>query len=360
MRGTDTALEHALARILGGFAARRDTSDVRFALASPSRAFEWEWANEAEPRAYFVASITKLYVTAIVLQLRAEGRVDLERPAITYLDPGVVAGIHVHRGIDHSARITVRDLLAHTSGIADYFEQRRRDGRRLIDDVLAQDRLWTFADVMADVKQHFAPHFPPSTPGRAFYSDTNYQLLGALVESVTGTSFAELLRSRIARPLGLEETYVYGRDTLTRYDEIGGLLHGHRTIRIPLAMASFGADGAVVSTAREGIAFLEAFMGGGLFPAADLREIQHDWRRIFFPFRYGVGLMRFALPRWMSPLAPVPPMVGHSGATGAVLFYAPALDLYVSGTVNQIASRGLVYRLLARVVHACRRAWHRD
>jgi hypothetical protein len=49
----------------------------------------------------------------------------------------------------------------------------------------------------------------------------------------------------------------------------------------------------------------------------------------------------------------LPAMVGHSGASGAVLYYVPELDLYVSGTVNQIKSRSLSHNLMARVVLAC-------
>jgi hypothetical protein len=78
---------------------------------------------------------------------------------------------------------------------------------------------------------------------------------------------------------------------------------------------------------------------------------------IFAPLEYGGGIMRFALPRYYSPLRPVPPMVGHSGASGAVLYHAPLLDLYVSGTVNQIKKRSLSCGLMARLTMICQDAW---
>jgi len=102
--------------------------------------------------------------------------------------------------------------------------------------------------------------------------------------------------------------------------------------------------------------FLEAFMSGALFPVEYLAEMQ-KWNRIFAPLEYGVGIMRFALPRYYSPLRPVPPMVGHSGASGAVLYHVPLLDLYVSGTVNQIKKRSLSYGLMARLAMICQDAW---
>ena len=122
---------------------------------------------------------------------------------------------------------------------------------------------------------------------------------------------------------------------------------------IPKAMASVRADGGIVSTAEDGLSFFQAFMTGKLFPRPYLEEMQQQWNRIFTPLQYGMGIMRFALPRYFSPLRPAPPMVGHSGASGAVLFYAPDVDLYVSGTVNQIKKRSLSYNLMVRLVFAC-------
>jgi CubicO group peptidase (beta-lactamase class C family) len=335
---------------------RSDTNEVRFALASPRRNWSWEWASPGSREQYFIASATKLYVSALVMQLRSEGRVNLDAPAATYLDPSVMAGIHVLDGVDSSERITVRELLAHTSGIADYFEQRRSDGSSQIKEMLAHDVGWTFEDVLRITKEQLKPRFAPSAPRKAFYSDTNYQILGALIEAVTGISFEEALRTRIIEPIELRDTYPFTVEVLDRYDQVAAMLYGKDPVAIPKAMASFRADGGIVSTARDGIRFLQAFMTGALFPIEYLQEMQRNWNKIFTPLEYGVGVMRYALPRYFSPLRPVPPMVGHSGASGAVLYYAPKLDLYVSGTLNQIKNRSLSYRLMTRLVLTCEKA----
>ncbi|MDO8962882.1 MAG: serine hydrolase domain-containing protein [Coriobacteriia bacterium] len=349
-------LERRLAKTLGAYDARPDTNGVSFALASPSRGWEWEWDSADHSPQYFIASTTKLYVTALVMQLRSEGRLDLDTPAAHYLGPGVMAGLHVLQGVDSSERITVRELLAHTSGIGDYFEQRRADGSTQIGDALRDDFGWDFADVLR-IARGLTPQFPPSSPGKAFYSDTNYQLLGAVVEAVDGVAYEEALRRRILEPLGLRRTYPFTRETLDRYGEVDTMLYGTKPVTIPLAMASVRADGGIVSTTADGIAFLRAFMDGRLFPAAYLDEMLRDWRPIFPPLEYGVGVMRFALPRYYTLFTEVPPMVGHSGASGAVLYHVPKLDLYISGTVNQIKKRSLSYNLMTRLVMACQTHW---
>jgi CubicO group peptidase (beta-lactamase class C family) len=352
-------LEDRLAEVIGSYDRRPDTNSVQFALASPSRDWFWAWASPGSPGQYFIASTTKLYVTAIVMQLRNEGRVDLDTPAAQYLDPSIMAGIHIYRGVDSSERITVRELLSHTSGIADYFEGRRKDGRSQIKDALAQDFTWSFDDVLRITKEQLKPRFAPSAPGKAFYSDTNFQILGTLIEAVTGGTFEEALETHIIGPLGLTGTYPFTHETLERYSNVAAILYGKKPVFIPKTMASVRADGGIVSTARDGITFLEGFISGTLFPQTYLEEMQRTWNRIFSPLEYGVGMMRFALPRYYSPFRSVPQMVGHSGASGAVLYYVPELDLYISGTVNQLKKRSLSYNLLVRLAFACQDAWRK-
>ena len=350
------SLESRLSGILGKYDARPDTHGVRFALASPSREFYWEWSSPESIQQYFIASTTKLYVAAMIMQLRNEGRVALDAPATTYLDPTVMAGIHVVRGVDSSDRITVRELLGHTSGIADYFEQRRRDGSTQLARALRHDFAWTFQDVLRITKEELTPRFAPSTPGKAFYSDTNYQLLGAIIEAIDGTTYETALQQRVLAPLALSDTYPFTLETVDRYATVAEMMYGTRRVTIPMAMASARADGGIVSTARDGIRLLESFMTGQLFPAESLNDMQRHWNPIFPPMKYGLGIMRFALPRYYTMFKQLPAMVGHSGASGTVLYCVPELDLYVSGTVNQIKRRSLSHNVLARLVMVCAEA----
>ena len=340
-------LEKRLEKLVVRFNDRSDTNAVQFALASPSRNWSWTWP--ASPIPYFIASTTKLYVTAILIQLRHEERLDFDAPAAKYLPDTLTDGIHVLKGVDSSKKITVRQMMAHTSGIADYFEQRGKKGRNQFEQALKEDIAWNVEDVVK-ITRSLKPKFAPSTPRHAFYSDTNYQLLGALIESIEDNTFAEVLNQRIIQPLGLEHTYLFTESDIARYEDIASMLFGKKPVVIPKAMASVQADGGIVSTATEGIRFLQAFMDGTLFPTVYFREIMGTWRSIFGPLEYATGIMRYQLPRIMSPFTPMPPMVGHSGASGTVLFFVPELDLYVSGTVNQLKKRGLSFQLMTRLV----------
>ncbi len=348
-------LEGGLGALVGKYEARPDTGELHFSLAIPSRNWNWRWSSSASGsvRRYFIASATKLYVTALIMQLRHEGRLDLDASAACYLEPSIMAGIHLLRGVDSSRSITVRHLLSHTSGIADYFEQCRDDGISQYRECIRHDFGWSFDDVLRITKEQLTPRFVPGSPGKAFYSDTNYQLLGAIIESIEGVACEQALFRRIIQPLGLAQTFSFTNDIVTCYSEIAPMLFGKKPMTIPRAMASFRADGGMISTADDGITFLQAFMTGKLFPAHYLEEMQRIWNPVFPPLEYGVGLMRFLLPRYYTLFMKMPPMIGHSGASGALLYYVPKLDLYISGTVNQIRKRSLSYNLMVRLVMAC-------
>jgi len=190
------------------------------------------------------------------------------------------------------------------------------------------------------------PRFKPGAKGKAFYSDTNYQLLGRVIEIITGKRIGAVLKEFIFEPLQLRNTYLYDDSNDTTPVS---LYYKTDPLCIPLAMTSFGPDGGIVSTARESMTFLRAFFGGQLFPKEYISELT-IWNRIFFPLQYGIGVARFKLPRIFSPFKPIPELIGHSGLSGAFAYYCPEKDLYLTGTVNQIAKPGLSFRLMIKLL----------
>lgn len=295
---------------------------------------------------YFIASATKLYVTAIMMQLRHEGKVDLDDPIVGLLPSGMIDRIHVLDGVDRTPQITSRQLLSHTSGLANYLEDRQHDKSVLLNGILKSgvDQAWSRADVLRINRDLSSPKFAPGV-GRAHYSDTNFQLLGMIIEAITGSTFNANLRSRILEPLGLSSSGMFGNETSIPFDRVALIFNGNQPLRLPLMMASVQEDGGMYSTASDSLVFLRAFFDGTLFPASCISEMR-DWNPIFFPFQYGVGLMRFRIPRFMSPFAAPPDLIGHGGASGSLTFFDAKTGLLFAGTVNQIANRSLSYKLL--------------
>ena len=304
---------------------------------------------------YFLASASKLFVSALIMQQVEVGQLKLDTPITAFFAPGYLDALHVLNNVDHTDKITVENLLAHTSGLPDYFEQKQQDGTVFAREILkGNDSAYNVETVIGMLKKGMKPAFAPSTPGRAFYSDTNYQLLTAIIEKVYGCRFARAVEQNIASPLGLENTWVFDAEGPQRARAVIPLRNGDKQLHIPLVMTSVAGDGGVVSSAADGMVFIKAFFDGRLFSAKLLEQMRARWRRIFFPLQYGTGVMLFRLPPVMTFFQKQPDLVGHSGISGAFLYAEPENSIFVSGTVNQLASRSLPYKILLKAVAALR------
>ncbi|MFJ9457656.1 serine hydrolase domain-containing protein [Kitasatospora sp. NPDC101447] len=208
-----------------------------------------------------IGSNTKTFTAVVVLQLVGEGKVDLDAPVDTYL-PGLVRG----DGID-GRRITVRQLLQHTSGLPDY--------EGLIDEASLRDRYFEprdLLDIALRQKQQFAP-------GERFgYSSTGYVLAGLVVQRVTGRPLAEEIDRRVVRPLGLRHTYfpAVGDRTIRephpkgyRKDTAGPLQDFTE-----LDPSAGWAAGQMISTDSDLNRFFSELLAGHLLPPAQLAQMR--------------------------------------------------------------------------------------
>ena len=313
--------------------------------SGPASARESATIDATSP--YFAASITKLYVAVLTLQLRADGLIDLDTPLVEVV-PHDLTGLHVIDGVDRTGELTIGQALAHTTGLPNYLEDTARGGSSLLDEALAADRRWGLDEVIDRSHSVLEAKFAPGLRNRAHYSDTNYQLLGAMIEHVTSQPTDAVLRERISEPLGLRTTRLFDPDR-DDIDAVATLFHRRERLRHPLLLGSVGSDGGLVTTAAESLVFLRALWSGALLSMTDVDAMQATWRRIFFPFRYGLGMMRFGLPSVLTGFRNMT-MIGHSGATGALLFVVPDQGLLVAGTLNQLEPRRAPFRLAIRAL----------
>lgn len=347
---TNEPIQNALQTLLDELVDNRLVFGTTVNIKKGDSSFVWEGSagdlTQATP--YFIASTTKLYVTAVILKLKADGKLNLDDKINQYLDKNAISKIHIYNKVDYSQELTIRQLLSQTSGLPDYMQDKRLSGSSLEKELMqGKDQQWNWQDVMNIVRTDMKTLFAPDTPKKAHYSDTNYQLLGAIIEAITKQPVAEALETYVFKPLYLKETYLYA----DRKDNTPVPLYfKDKPLAIPRAMVSFGADGGIVSTANESMIFLEAFFNGKLFPKEYLNEIQQHWNKIFYPLQYGTGITKFELPKSMTGGITIPALYGHSGLSGAFAYYCPELDIYLTGTVNQISKPSTSYRLMINLL----------
>jgi D-alanyl-D-alanine carboxypeptidase len=234
-----------------------------------------------------VGSNTKMFVATVVMQLVDEGVVSLDAPIDTYL-PGVIAG----EGIDGTA-ITVRHLLQHTAGLPENAEEFALDA-------FATRELYMSPRDMVDVGLAQPASF---APGERFeYSNTNYFVLGLLVERVTQRALWEEIDERIVQPLDLEHTYLPGpAERELRGDHIEGYhadYPGELQEITDIDTSTAWSAGALVSTPTELNLFMQALLRGDLVSDESLALMQQTVPAPD-PFHednaYGLGLQSFTV-----------------------------------------------------------------
>jgi D-alanyl-D-alanine carboxypeptidase len=298
----------------------------------------------------YIASITKLYTATIIMRLYEKGALSLDDPMSRYLPERLIRGIHVYKGRDYSHEITIKQLLSHTSGIADYYTEKPKGGKSLFDLLLEKpQRSWTVDETIERARKDLKPNFPPGTD--ASYSDTNFQLLGKIIEAITGKPLHTIYEDFIFRPLDLKHTWLIGRSEpqLTPSVAPADVFYKDMKITNIRSNGAYWADGGIVSTPEEMIIFLKA-LNEGRIVNGDTLKLMHHWHKLQFPLQYGYGTMYFKLPRFINIVMKVPPLCGHSGSTGSFLYYSEDLNLYIAGTINQVESQSKPFRLMLKVI----------
>ncbi|MFI6638786.1 serine hydrolase domain-containing protein [Streptomyces sp. NPDC050504] len=249
-------------------------------------------------------SITKTFVTVVLLQMEAEGKLSLDDTVERWL-PGVVQG----NGNDGS-KMTVRQLLNHTSGIKDMVSTPEwhayMNGPGFLD-----HRFETRTPrQIVDMALKYRPDFAPGTGWN--YSNTNFVLAGMIIQKVDGKSYAAEAERRIIKRLGLTRTSFPGTNPKMPLPHAVGYSKLYATNPGPEVYdateynpAWSGATGEIISTTRDLNTFYSALLKGRLLPAAQQSELLTTVKTGTF-FDYGLGLI-------VRPLSCGVKVYGHDG-----------------------------------------------
>ena len=290
---------------------------------------------------FLVASVTKTLFAAITLRLAARGLIGIDQPAALYVPSRLIEGLVNVNGIDFSNRVTVGDLLSHQSGIPDYYPRKKLTYNKALPTVSAADPGWTREQAIGIAKSMTAEFEPHS--GRTSYSFTNYQVLGAVLENVSGRGLSALLREELTGPLGMSDTILLTPANHELFDYFQPVLYGRYAYRGSRRIASLGAEGAVVSSLDDLTKFARAISFGGFLNEGSLSNMMTMRGNLTRGVEYGLGLMRIKFPGFLSPFRKLPHVYGHLGATGSFMLWTEGGESTIVGTTNQF--RGLPQRI---------------
>ncbi|MDR4329291.1 serine hydrolase domain-containing protein [Bacillus pseudomycoides] len=258
-----------------------------------------------------IASVTKTFTATVVLQLAAENRLNLDDSIEKWL-PGVIQG----NGYV-AKQITIRQILNHTSGIAEYSRSKEAD-------FFKNTKKSFTAEELVKIGLSLPPDF---APGKGWsYSNTGYVLLGILIEKVTGNSYAEEIENRIIEPLELSNTFLPGNSSV-----IPGTNHARGYFQPDGAIElkdvtyynpSIGSSaGDMISTADDLNKFFSSLLSGKLLKEQQLKQMLTTVPTGSAEISgYGLGIYETKLPNGVS-------IWGHSGGI-------PGFSTFAGGTLG--------------------------
>jgi D-alanyl-D-alanine carboxypeptidase len=282
-----------------------------------------EGRSLAPDDAFRVASVTKNVTATVAVRLAHDDKLQLDRPLGDQLDSEL---LERWRNLEALPRTTPRQLLTHTSGVPNYFDEQTFFPRVQRE----PDRAWEPIELVDHAAAHGTPQF---APGEGFsYSDTGYVLVAILLEQVTGQRLHGIYRHLVFEPLGMDSTWLEGHEQ-PRTREIAHHHHGDLDMTTVSPTIDW-AGGGLVTTAPDLAAFVRGLWSGLILDPNGLEQLTRWTPGARFPPGHRLRYDDYGLGTGRIEVEGIE-LVGHTGFIGAFAFYAPNEDAVLVGTHNQ-------------------------
>ncbi len=286
---------------------------------------------QANPKqANHLASVGKLFTATVIGMLHDNGMLNFDDKIVKYLDKDLMHGLHVYKGNDYSNDISIKHLLKQTSGLNDVFFPLFR---KMIDDPNLE---MTVREALEWGKTNLKPVGKPGQ--KHFYTDTNYYLLGLIIENITKKPFHEAVHEMILEPLKMDNAYINSYSepkNKPEYPPAHIYLFNTNFIENKRIAKIDYAGGGVVAPLSEYLIFMKALVNGQLVKKTTLNQMIYDDIKMGFPaigFDYGYSVWK---PKAIPLLMPKKYFCwGCVGVTGAFMFFHPQTEAFVIGTFN--------------------------
>lgn len=268
-----------------------------------------------------IGSVTKNFIATSILKLASEKILNLDDPISLWLSPTIM------NVIPNGNLMTIRHLLNHTSGMADY----TNDPNSTINDVFSSNPLtqFSFEDIMLT---YFAPLTPVALPSTSNfnYTNTGYKLLGEIIKNASGLTYKQYFQKNIFNPLKLNNTtvpatgdYDISGTHLNGYVDFGGQQYNDITVQ---NTSWAEGDGDMISNTSDLNYYFKNLLEGNIIPISYVNMMTN-----FSSTNGGYGLGCYEIygdgVQWY----------GHSGSIpgyGTNMLYCPSLNTYVSINYN--------------------------
>ncbi|MFC1481751.1 serine hydrolase domain-containing protein [Candidatus Neomarinimicrobiota bacterium] len=313
----------------------------------------WQYAaGEVEDvnARYHIASIGKIFTSTLISQLVEQGRLRFDTPITKILPDTLLDDLFVYEGADYRDEVQVRHLLNHTSGVADWFEDKPKKGPTFLQQALNDpERVRTHDDAMLFTQKHLQA---VAQPGKKFhYSDTGYHLLGKIVEITTGDSLHQVLHQQIFNPLKMHQSQMlfYSEPTDSGAPEMLPTLMGDVEVGSHKWLKADWAGGGGVTNTEDLLTYMQALVNHKLLSEQTLTA-WHDLARFGYGIDYGYGIVLLNFHKFSPFYSKDLNVWGNWGSIATFMFYNPKHDAYIIGAFNQSRYIRKVVPFLMRVM----------
>lgn len=285
-----------------------------------------------------IASITKMFTAVLTLQLIEDGKLkktDKVYDLLSGKDFVRFDDLHLFQGKSYGKHITVEQLLSHRSGLADIFEDTEKEFIAYVFE--NSQNKWTpkaLFDWYYKNEVNKMAHFIPND--NYYYSDTNYFLLGLIIEELTKKSLADVYRDKILKPVGMKHTYFEYYEPSKNVLAMPSAYIGNVEVNKSLNTSYDWAGGGLVSTTHDLSLFVKALFEGKLFKnKATLDDMTKSYSE-----RYGLGINFYRDKQYF----------GHFGFWGSGLLYNPKEKIVIVISFNQADLNFDVSKFLKKII----------
>lgn len=303
--------------------------------------------NIAADTPFHVASVGKAFTATIIGVLIDEGTLSLDDKITEYLSDDVLKNLFLYEGNDYKDDVTIQNLLNHTSGVADYFEDEAAGIDKMQTLVINEpDTLWAPADLIGYTRVYQQAVNKPNA--QYHYSDTGYILLGLIIENASGQSFDEMLHNHIFSPLNMNDSYLmFYSQPANDVCSIADVHLGDVNVKDYQSLSIDWAGGGIISTVNDLAVFIRALNNYEIVTKQTLESLYKFDNQFMSGIHYGNGFMEYHFNEFFPTLGFLPNYTGHMGVLGTQMFYDKGSDtVYISSFGSTDYSAGSVQTMI--------------
>lgn len=323
------AVKRRLDKYFNKIHQKNTQSSIQILIDSKKLDFQYNYSSEELNKPFHIASIGKMLTATLIMILIERNSLSLHDLIANYFTNIELENLFIFKDKDYMKEVTVEQLLAHTSGIGDYFDDPVNLGSPMSKLIVSEsDKKWTPYELV-----EFTRNKQKATgiPGQAFhYSDTGYILLGLIIEKVSGKPFHENLHDEIFTPLGMQDSYMlFYSDPNNPSRKFQKIWFNGTDITDFQSLSVDWSGGGIISTPKDLLSFNKGFREGKLFTEEKIQFMENCNHKFRTGIHYGTGIMEIRFEEFFFLLKGLPRVKGHIGVLSTHLFYDPSTETHI-------------------------------